>query len=683
MRRLTPLLLAATLFWSPTSVARAQAADDRKLSLPANSVDASVKPGDDFFAYANGGWLKSTEIPAGRERWGARDEINELTRQRVAQVLEDAKAAPRGSTALKVADFRGAYLNEVAIEAMGIVPIKPQLDDIERVQDKAALTRLLGSGMRADVDPLNFGVYNSSHLLGLSVERSIHGEKNYVAFLLQGGLGLPDREQYVSGEPQMQALRGRYKAYIAHVLALAGFDRADQRAETVMALETLIAQSHATAEASGSDHNADNLWTRADFAREAPGMDWSDFFAAAGLAKQESFVAWQPTAVKGVAALVASQPLETWKNYLRFSVIDGLADVLPRGFREEALAMHGAAEKIQGQQSSRTERALDATQLAMGEAVGKMYAERYFPAEQKARVRAIVANVTAAFIRRVDMATWMSPDTRAIALAKLKGLYVGIGYPDKWQDYSDLVVEPQDPAGNIRRAAERTYRRAVARIGHPIDRTEWFIAPQMAGAILVFEENLYDFSAALLQPPKFDPNASEAAAYGAIGAIIGHDVTHFVDALGAQYDLEGRARRWWTPEDSARFQALADPLVNQFSDYHPFPDLSINGKLTQTENIADLGGLTAAFDAYRRTLGAKATDKDFVRQHDREFFIWFAQSWRARIGESGMRKQAGSDHAPENYRVSTVRNLDAWYDAFDVRPGQRLYVEPRMRVHIW
>ena len=683
MRRLAPTLLAATLASLPVSVICAQAADDRKLSPPATSVDASIKPGDDFFAYANGGWLKSTAIPAGKERWGARDEINELTSKRIAKLLEDATSAARGSTARKVADFHAAYLNEVAIEAMGLTPLKPLLDDIDGVQDKVALTRLLGSGMIADVDPLNFGVYNSSHLLGLSVERSSHGEKNYVPFLLQGGLGLPDREQYVSEEPRMQVLRARYKEYIVRMLALAGFDRADQRAETVMTLETAIAQSHATAEASASDRNADNLWTRADFAREAPGMDWSRFFAAAGLAAQESFVIWQPTAVKGVAALVASQPLETWKNYLHFHAIDALADVLPRALAGEALAMHNVAANAKTQPSPRTQRALDATQLAMSEALGRMYAERYFPAERKARVRTIVANVTAAFIRRVEAATWMSPGTKALALAKLKRLYIGIGYPDEWQDYSDLVVEPQDPVGNIRRAADRTYRRAVARIGQPIDRTEWFIAPQMAGAILVFEENLYDFSAALLQPPKFDPTASDAATYGAIGAIIGHDVTHFVDALGAQYDLEGRARRWWTPEDSARFQALADPLVIQFSAYHPFPDTSINGKLTETENIADLGGLTAAFDAYRGTLGAKATDGNYVHQHDREFFIGFAQSWRVRIGESGMRKQLASDHAPENYRVSTVRNLDAWYDAFDVQPGDRLYVEPKARVRIW
>jgi putative endopeptidase len=677
------MLLATALSWWPVSAAHAQAVDSRQPSALESGVDPSIKPGDDFFAYANGSWLKATTIPAGKERWGARDEINELVRQRVVKLLDSANAAPRGSTARKVADFRAAYLNEVAIEAMGLAPLKPLLDNIYRVKEKTALARLLGSRMRADVDPLNWGVYNSSHVLGLSVEESIHGEKNYVAFLLQGGLGLPDRENYVSGEPGMQALRAKYQEYIGHMLSLAGFDRADQRAAAVMSLETAIAQSHATREASANDRNADNVWTRADFARQAPGMDWSALFAAAGLAKQQTFVAWQPSAVKGVAALVASQPLEAWKDYLRFHVVDAQADVLPRTFAEQALALHSAAATGRPSQSTRAQRALDATQLAMSDAIGKMYAEHYFPAAQKARVNAIVANVTIAFVRRVEAATWMSPSTKTIALAKLKKLYVGIGYPDQWQDYSDLAVVPSDPLGNLQRVADRNYRHAVARLGHPINATEWFIAPQTVGAILVFQLNTYDFTAALLQAPKFDPTASDAATYGAIGAIIGHDVTHFVDVLGAEYDTDGGMRRWWTPEDSVRFQALAEPLVIQFSGYHPFPDLSVNGKLTETENIADLGGLAAAFDAYRQALGGKAADKNYVRRHDREFFISFAQSWRAKIGDGAMRTQLAGDHAPENYRVATVRNFDAWYDAFDVLPGQRLYVEPKLRVRIW
>jgi predicted metalloendopeptidase len=411
-------------------------------------------------------------------------------------------------------------------------------------------------------------------------------------------------------------------------------------------------------------------------------MDWAAFFTGAGLAKQDAFGAWQPTAITGVAALIASHPLDTWKDYLRFHAIDRNADVLPRAFADAASAIHRAAGGGKPP-DARAQRAFDATQSAMGDEFGRLYAERYFPADQKARVRAIVENVTAAFIKRVEGAAWMSPPAKAMALAKLKSLYVGIGYPEQWPDYSDLTVDPRDPVGNLRRVEDRSYHRALARIGQPIDRTEWLIAPQTAGAVLVFEQNAYDFAAALMQPPKFDPNASEAASYGAIGSIIGHDVTHFVDVLGADYDTTGQKHRWWTAADSARFQTLAEPLDNQFSGYEPFPDASINGKLTQTENIADLGGLAAAFDAYRATLGSRAGDRNYVRQHDREFFIAFAQGWRARIGDGAMRKQLASDHAPENYRVATVRNLDAWYDAFDVRPGDRLYLEPSARVRIW
>jgi putative endopeptidase len=451
----------------------------------------------------------------------------------------------------------------------------------------------------------------------------------------------------------------------------------------VVALESAIAETHATRDASANDRNADNLWTRAEFSRRAPGMDWSAFFGAAGLAKQGALVAWQPSAVVGAAALVGSQPLDAWKDYLRFHVLNDHADVLPAAFRDQALALH-AAVTGESQPRSRVQRALEATQLAMGSAIGSMYVERFFPVEQKVRVQAIVANVAAAFARRVEAVAWMSPATKRVALAKLKALYVGIGYPEHWPDYSGLAVDPTDAAGNLQRVADRNYRDALSRLGRRVDQTEWLIEPQPAAAVLSFQQNAYDFSAALLQAPKFDPSASDAANYGAIGAIIGHDITHFVDRLGADYDVDGAMRHWWTSSDSAGFNAVADPLVSQFSRYRPFPDASIDGRLTESENVADLGGLTAAFDAYRRTLGSRATDTAFVRQHDREFFIGFAQSFRSRISDGAMRTQAASnDHAPETYRVATVRNIDAWYDAFDVLPGQRLYLEPKARVRIW
>ena len=378
------LLLALALWWWPGSRAAAQAADLRGSPEREAGVDPDIRPGDDFFGFANGGWLRTAAIPADRELWSARTEIGELTSQQIGKLLDDAGAQPAGSLARKVADFRAAYLNEAAIEARGIAPLRPLLDSIDRVRDTAALTRLLGRQLGADVDPLNWGIYRSSHLLGLSVEQSIHGEKSYVAFLLQGGLGLPDRENYVSDEPRMTAIRARYQEYIGRLMALAGFDRADERARAVMALETAMAGGQATREASANDHNADTLWTRADFAREAPGMDWSAFFAAAGLARQDAFGVWQPGAMRTLAALVGSEPLETWKDYLRFHALHAEADVLPRAFSDEALALQ-AAVTGRPDTSPRAQRALEATQTALSDALGRMYAERHFPAEQKTR----------------------------------------------------------------------------------------------------------------------------------------------------------------------------------------------------------------------------------------------------------------------------------------------------------
>jgi putative endopeptidase len=455
------------------------------------------------------------------------------------------------------------------------------------------------------------------------------------------------------------------------MLALAGFDRAAQRAEAVLALEIAIAHGHATPDASSDVKNVENLWPRADFVRRAPGMDWGTFFAAAELSDQEALVVWQPDAVKSSAALVDSQPLAAWLDYLRFHIIERHADVLPRRFAEE-------------QQTPRAQRAMQTTQQAMSGAIGRMYAERHFPPETKVRAQAIVDNVVVAFRQRVEAVTWMSAASKKLALAKLQTLYFDVGYPPKWQDYSSLAIDPLDAMGNLRRVAQWNYRQQLARPGQPVDRTDWWIEPQTVGAVLIFEQNVYNFPAALLQAPKFDPTASDASNYGAFGAIVGHETSHFVDTLGADYDATGRKSHWWTAEDLANFQAATAPLVNQFSNYRALADAAVDGKLTLVENTADLAGLAAAFDAYRRTLGSKVNDRDYVRQQDRQFFIGFARSWRGKTREDALRRLLATDgHAPESFRISTVRNIDAWYDAFEVRPGQRLYLEPAARVRVW
>ncbi|HEY7027142.1 MAG TPA: M13 family metallopeptidase [Gemmatimonadales bacterium] len=654
----------------------AQAPRDHGISRLENTVDPGIQPGDDFFGYANGAWLRATVLPAGRNRYSVRDDINERTRRQIEAILDDARAAPAGSLARKVADFRSAYLDQTAIEGRGLAPLKPMLTRIDGVSDRQSLIHLLGNTIYADVDPLNIGIYASASVLGLSVEHSIHGEKTYTPFLVQGGLGLGDRDKYLSQDSSGVDERSRYQQYIVRMLSLAGFDHPEQRAAAVLALETTLAESQATAQASAADRNADNQWSRADFTREAPGMDWGAFFDAAGLGKQQRVVAWQPSAMKGVAALVASQPLDSWKDYLRFHLLHDYADVLPRGFAEAAAGMRG-------DRHTRDQQALAVTQAAMADAIGQLYATRYFSPAQKARVNGVIKNVAAAFREHVADAAWLSPTSRLVALAKIDRLYVGIGYPEQWEDWSDVRIDSTDPFGNAQGLAERQKRHALARLTKPYDPHEWVLPPQIVGAILIFQQNAYTFAAGLLQPPKYDSTASDAATYGGIGAIIGHDMSHFVDVLGANYEADGRMRRWWTAEDSTRFEAAADPIVRQFSAYQPLPGLTVDGRLTRTENVADLAGLTASFEAYRKSLGTKATDRDYVRRSDREFFIAFAQSFGTKMNETGLRAQLTNDHAPEMYRMDTVRNLDAWYDAFAVVPGQRLYLEPTARVRIW
>jgi putative endopeptidase len=645
---------------------------------------APVQPGDDFFAYANTDWLAAGDIPPGMNRWTARNEINELARQQVVKLLDDAARAAPGSLARKVGDFRAGYLDQTAIDANGTRPLLSLLDSINALRDKADLTRFLGSSVLADVDPLNWGVYRSSSVLGLMVEPGIRGEATQVAFLLQGGLGLTDREPYLSVEPRMRAFRRAYRQYIARLLTLAGFGPATGRAGAVFRLETALAGTQASAEASARDQNADTIWSRADFARRAPGLDWSVFLGAAGLARQDSLGVWQPGAITGLAALVASQPLATWKDYLRFHLVHDYIDLLPRDFVEAGEALRKAEDAGGSTPPDRAQQAFDATQAALGDAVGQLYAERYFPPAQKARLQAIVANVVAAFRKRVEAASWMSAETRATSLAKLDAVYFGVGYPERWPDYLDLVVDAHDPVGNLRRVRAWSSRRALARLERPVDTTEWWVPASRAVAILIFQENAYNFPAALLQPPKFDPAASDAANYGAIGAIVGHEISHFVDLLGMEWDAERRMRRWWTAQDLERFQAAAEPLGRQVAAYEPLPGLAVNAKATQTEDVADLAALTAAFEAHRAALGERKSDQAYVKRQDREFFLGFARSWRSRTSDAGLRAQLTSDnHTPDRLRIATVRNLDAWYAAFDVTPGQRLYLEPGARVHVW
>jgi putative endopeptidase len=640
----------------------------------------SVRPGDDFNAYVNGGWIDATEIPGDKSHWGIDGEIAEATDKRVAQLIEDAAKDASGASddAKKVGTFYSAFMDETAIEAKGLTPLQPALQQISSLSNKIELAHFLGASLRADVDPLNSSNFFTENLFGLWVAQGLHDPANYQPYLLQGGLGLPDREYYLSKDAKMAGIRVKYVAYVAAVFKLAGYKDAAHRAAQVVELERQIAKSHASREDSEDIAKADNIWAISEFGKRAKGLDWTAFFDGAGLTARPDFGIWHPTAIKGEAALVGSVPLSVWKDYLSFHTINHNADALPKAFADAHFAFHGTALSGTPQQEARWKRAVEQTNDAVGDLVGRLYVEKYFPAEAKAKVQAMVGNIVNAFAQRIDQLEWMAPATKVEAKAKLKTLYVGVGYPEHWRDYTGLDIMPGDALGNILRAEQFAYRREIAKFGKPVDRTEWAMLPQVVNAVNLPLQNALNFPAGILQPPSFDPAAADAVNYGAIGMVIGHEISHSFDDQGSQFDSQGRLRNWWTVQDLAHFKKSSAALVSQFSAYHPFPDLAINGQQTLSENIADLAGLTAALDAYHASLA------DPSKAADQQFFIAFAESWREKAREKALRRQIATDaHAPAPFRVATVRNLDAWYAAFDVKPGQGLYLAPEARVRMW
>jgi predicted metalloendopeptidase len=495
---------------------------------------------------------------------------------------------------------------------------------------------------------------------------------------------MPDADFYVDPSPRKEEIRRQFEKHVANVLRLAGEADPEAKAARVAALERKIAAFHASRETSSDVAKGNNRWARAEFATRAPGLDWDAYFGAAGLSGAESFVVWHPGAVVGLASLVRSEPLATWKEYLAFQLLEESSPYLPKAFADESFAFHGKVLSGTPQQRERWKRAVDATEEALGEAVGKLYVAKWFPPSEKARAEAMVRNEIAAFAKRIDALPWMSPETKAKARAKLAVLKVGVGYPDRWRDYSGLEIAANDALGNARRASLFEYRRNLAKLGSPVDRGEWVMNPQLVNAVNLPAMNAMNFPAAILQPPDFDPNRPEAMDYGAAGATIGHEISHSFDDQGALFDAEGRLKNWWTKEDFAHFGAAAEKLVAQYDAYRPFPDLAVNGRLTVSENIADVAGLAVAYEAWKISLGGKPAPVVQGLTGDQQFFLSFAQSWRQKSREEAARQRIVTDsHAPARYRADCVRNLDAWYAAFGVKEGQALWLAPGDRVKIW
>jgi putative endopeptidase len=674
------LLLAAT-----TGMAAQPTARPAGIGVDVAGIDAKAAPGDGFDQHANGGWRNRTEIPADRSSIGSFLAAAELVERRNVEIIAGAgRSRPAaGTDARRIADYHAAYLNRAAIDARGAAPLRPALTRIRAIASRRDLSAALGASMRADVDPLNATSFGTENLFGVFVAQGLQQPDRNMAYLLQGGLGLPDRDYYLSDTPAMTRVRDGYRAYIAAMLSQMGVPDAARRAQRIFDLEVKIARAHVDAVAAQDPHRV-QTWRRAEFATRAPGIDWDAFFAAARLGGQDEIVAWHAEPVRGLSALVASEPLDVWKDWLAFHTASRFTAVLPRAYDDLRFSFYGRVLSGAQQQRPRERRALAATSNALTDAVGRIYVERHFPPAAKAEVETMVRNIVAAFDRRLVGLTWMAPTTLAEARRKVETVTVGIGYPERWRDYSSLDIRRGDAFGNLWRAQEFEYRHQLAKLGWPVDRGEWWLGAHTVNAVFLPLQNAMNFPAGILEPPFYDRNADPAYNYGAIGSVIGHEISHSFDNLGAEFDADGRLRNWWTSADSAHFREASQALVRQYNAYEPFPGLHLNGELTLGENIADLAGLVAAYDAYQASLNGRPAPVINGLTGDQRFFLGYAQSRREHTREPALRNAIATDgHAPGRYRAETVRNLDAWYRAFNVRPGQRLYLAPAERVTIW
>jgi predicted metalloendopeptidase len=648
-------------------------------------MDTSAKPGDDWYKYADGGWMKSTEIPADRSSVGAFWIASEKTDAQLGALISDIlKANPdAGSNEAMVKDYYTAYLDTQAIDAAGMAPVQADLARLNAISDKKQLASVLGSQVRADVDPLNSTDFQTENLFGVFVTQALKGGE-VVPYILQGGIGMPEREYYLSSDPKMAELRTAYRQYIGDLLTAAGVADAKAKAQRIYDLEVKIAKAHQSREDSENWAKASSLWSQADFASKAPGIDWPAFFQASQLSGAKTFDAYHPEAITRLSALVASEPLEAWKDWLVFHQINSNASVLPSKLDNLHFAFFGTKLTGAEQQRPRDKRALAAVNANLGDALGQLYTAKYFPAADKARVQEMVGNIKAAFVKRIDALDWMADSTKAEAKKKVETMEVGVGYPDTWRNYSGLKVVPNNAYANQQAASALRYKQELGKIGKPMDRREWWMNAQLVNAVNLPVQNALNFPAAIMQPPFYDPKADDAFNYGAIGSVIGHEISHSFDNNGAQFDSTGAMRDWWTPADKAKFEQAGKALADQFDQYEPFPGLHVNGKLTLGENIADVAGLAAAYEAYHASLNGKEAPTIDGFTADQRFYLAFAQAWATKTREAALRQRIATDgHAPGQYRALTVRNQDPWYAAFGIKEGDKLYLAPEKRVKVW
>ena len=695
MNTMRHLLAGTALLAACTSAA----ATDQPVAAPAGQAgpsgvmlenfDRSIRPQDDFYRYVNGGWLARTEIPADKSNFGMFQVLQDSVEQNLKVIAEAAATADSpaaGSSEQLIGDFYASFMDEAGAERAGAAPLEEPLREIDAIADRKALVEYFGRTQRHFVSaPPGVADFGAAAPLRLAVLPDAKQPDRYALYLTQFGLGLPDRDYYLGDEPRYAEIRRQYRDYLADLLRMAGRDGAAGSAAAVVELETRLAEAQWSQVQLRDVEKSYNPYAVADADRLMPGFGWQAWLAAAGLPEVERLIISQPSYFEALAAALAEVPLETWKDYLRVRRIDDYSPLLSRAFVERHFGFNAGVLTGAAELPPRWKRGVQQVEFVMGDVLGRAYVERHFPPEAKRRMDELVANLLRAFGSSIDELDWMGKDTRAEAHRKLAAITVKIGYPDRWKDYPGLEVRPDDLVGNVFRAREANYRREIARLGRPVDRSEWFMTPQTVNAYYNPLANEIVFPAAILQPPFFDLRADDAVNYGGIGSVIGHEISHGFDDQGRKFDDAGALRDWWTPEDDRRFQARAEELVKQYSAFSPLPGLNVNGELTLGENIGDLSGVAVAHKAYRISLAGESAPEMDGLSGDQRFFIGWAQIWARKYREDELRRRLLTDpHSPSEYRVNgIVRNMAAFLQAFGVEQGDGLYLPPDQRVRVW
>ncbi|MDE1985812.1 MAG: hypothetical protein KGL29_00495 [Alphaproteobacteria bacterium] len=647
-----------------------------------SGMDTSVKPGDDFFDYANGKWFAGAVIPPDRTSTGSFQDLQILSEKRMRDIVDGLEAKPRAQLndeEKKLRDLYDAFTDTAQIEKRGLAPVKKDLAYFASLRTLTDVARAMGDHARP-----------TESLFGDFINANAKNSNEYVTTVTQSGLGMPDRDYYLKDDPALSAARTAYRKYLATMLTLTGAKNAEARADAIFKLETEIAKAHWPA---ADRRNADktyNPMTIAQLDAFAPGFPWDAFFTAQGISAKgpkgdRIIIVRENTAFPAMAQIFSATPLPVWRDWLTVHYLHNMSAFLPKRFDDADFEFYGKTLGGQAEQLPRAIRGVHLLDTRLGHPLGKLYVAKYFPPSSKAKVEALVANLLKAYDADIRTITWMSEATKEKALEKLHKFTPHVGYPDKWRDYSKLVITRDDLVGDIERSNEFEWRYRLDRIDQPVDRNEWGMTPPTINAYYTPLFNSIFFPAAILQPPFFDPNADDAVNYGAIGVVMGHEIGHGFDDQGSKYTGDGILQSWWTAEDRKAFDARTSNLGAQYSSYEGLPGLHVNGKLTMGENIGDLSGVAISLKAYHLSLGGKPAPVLDGFTGDQRFFLGYAQVWRGKYRDAQMRQQVLSNpHSPPHWRVvGPLRNVDGWYAAFGVKPGDKYYLPPDQRVHIW